>query len=258
MPAPVCRRFECPYVFFSSSESAQDVYDVYNDVRMTRFFGHFQSSVGTKGIVAVTGLGLVVFVVFHMLGNLQVFEGPQALNTYAAFLRDLPIMLWTFRIGLLGIAVVHVTLAIRLSLNNRRARPIAYAIHGYRRASIASRTMAASGILLLVFLVFHLLHLTAGVIGPASADRIDAEGHRDVYGTLIHAFQNPLMVAVYLAGQVGLVFHLSHAVSSSVQTLGFEHAALDRLFTAAGPSVALLVVLGNVAIILAIFLGIVR
>jgi succinate dehydrogenase / fumarate reductase, cytochrome b subunit len=255
VPAPGCRWFECPYVFFSSSESAQDVY---NDVRMTRFFGHFQSSVGTKGIVTVTGLGLVVFVVFHMLGNLQVFEGPQALNTYAAFLRELPIVLWTVRIGLLGIAVVHIVSAVRLSLNNRRARPADYAVHRYRRASFASRTMAASGILLLLFLVFHLLHLTAGVIGPASVDHLDAEGHRDVYGTLIHAFQNPFMVAVYLAGQVGLVFHLSHAVSSSMQTLGLEHAALDRLFKAAGPSVALLVVLGNVAIILAIFLGIVR
>lgn len=225
---------------------------------MTRLFSHFQSSVGTKVILALTGLSLVIYVIFHMLGNLQVFEGPHALNSYATFLRDMPILLWTARVGLLGIAVVHVVLAIRLSLNNRRARPIAYVIHGYRRASIASRTMAASGIVLLLFIVFHLLHLTAGVIGPASADRIDAEGHRDVYGTLIHAFQNPLMVVVYLAGQVGIAFHLSHAVSSSVQTLGFEHAALDRLFKAVGPSVALLVVLGNVAIILAIFLGIVR
>ena len=231
---------------------------MYNDIGMTRLFNHFQSSVGAKVVMALSGLVLVIYVIFHMLGNLQVFEGPHALNSYAAFLRDLPILLWTARIGLLGIAVVHVALAIRLSLNNRRARPIAYAIHEYRRASITSRTMTASGIVLLLFLVFHLLHLTAGVIGPASADRIDEEGHRDVYGMLIHAFQNPLMVAVYLAGQVGLAFHLSHAVSSSVQTLGFEHAALDRLFKAAGPSVALLVVFGNVAIILAIFLGIVR
>lgn len=225
---------------------------------MTRLFNHFHSSVGAKVVMALSGLVLVIYVIFHMLGNLQVFEGAHALNSYAAFLRDLPIVLWAARIGLLGIAVVHVVLAVRLSLNNRRARPIAYTIHKYRRASIASRTMAASGIALLLFLVFHLLHLTAGVIGPVSADRIDAEGYRDVYGMLIHAFQNPLMVAVYLAGQVGLAFHLSHAVSSSVQTLGFEHAALDRLFKAAGPSVALLVVSGNVAIILAIFLGIVR
>lgn len=225
---------------------------------MTRLVSHFQSSVGAKVVMALSGLGLVSYVIFHMLGNLQVFEGPHALNSYAAVLRDMPILLWTARIGLLGIVVIHVALAIRLSLHNRRARPVAYAIHGYRRASIASRTMAASGIVLVLFIVFHLLHLTAGVFDPSSADRIDAEGYRDVYGKLIHAFQNPLIVMIYFVGQVGLAFHLSHAVSSSLQTLGLEHAALNRLFKAAGPSVALLVVVGNIAIILAVFLRIVR
>ncbi len=225
---------------------------------MTRLFSHFQSSVGSKVLLALSGLGLVSYVIFHMLGNLQVFEGSRALNGYAAFLRDMPILLWTARIGLLGIAVIHVVLAIHLSLKNRRARPRAYAIHRYRYASIASRTMTASGMVVLLFIVFHLLHLTAGVVGPSSPDRIDADGHRDVYSKLIHAFQNPVIVLIYVAGQVGLAFHLSHAVSSSLQTFGFEHAALNRLFKAAGPSVALLVVLGNVAIILAVFLRIVR
>lgn len=225
---------------------------------MTRLVNHFQSSVGTKVVVALSGLVLVSYVVFHMFGNLQVLGGPHALNRYAALLRDMPILLWVARIGLLGIVAIHVVLAIRLSLNNRRARPIAYAVHGYRRASIASRTMAVSGIVLLLFIFMHLLHLTAGVIGPLSVDRIDEEGHRDVYGKLVQAFQNPLVVVFYMAGQVGLAFHLSHAVSSSIQTLGFEHAALNPLFKAAGPSVALLVVLGNVAIIFAIFFGILR
>lgn len=224
---------------------------------MTRLFRHFQSSVGSKVLLAVSGLGLVGYVIFHMLGNLQVFEGPRALNSYAAFLRDMPILLWTARIGLLGIAVIHIVLAIHLGLQNRRARPSAYAIHRYRYASVASRTMAASGLVVLLFIVFHLLHLTAGVVGP-SPDRIDADGYRDVYSKLIHAFQNPVIVLIYIAGQAGLAFHLSHAVSSSLQTLGFEHAALNRLFKAAGPSVAFLVVLGNVAIILAVFLRIVR
>ena len=209
-------------------------------------------------VTALTGLGLVIYVIFHMLGNLQVFEGPHALNSYAAFLRDMPIMLWTARIGLLSIAVVHIGLAIQLSMRNRRARPVAYAVHRYRQASFASRTMAISGTMLLLFIVFHLLHLTAGLIDPLSSDRVDLDGHRDVYGKLIHAFQNPFIVALYLAGQLGLGLHLSQAVSSSLQTLGFEHAALNSLVKAAGPSVALLVVLGNFAIILAIFLGIVR
>ncbi len=208
--------------------------------------------------MALTGLGLVIYVIFHMLGNLQVFEGPHAFNSYAAFLRDMPILLWTARIGLLSIVVLHIVLATQLSLQNHRARPNGYAIHRYRQASFTSRTMTISGMVLLLFIVFHLLHLTAGVIGSPNSDRVDAEGYQDVYGKVIVAFQNPLIVVLYLVGQLGLGFHLSHAVSSSFQTLGLEHAALDRLLKAAGPAIALLVVLGNVGIILAVFLGIVR
>lgn len=208
--------------------------------------------------MALSGLGLVIYVIFHMLGNLQVFEGSHALNGYAASLRDMPILLWTARIGLLSLAALHIVLAIQLTFRNRRARPVAYAVREYRQASFASRTMAASGLVLLLFIIFHLLHLTADVIDPFSADRLDAEGHRDVYGKIVHAFQNPFIVALYVAGQLGLGLHLTHAVTSSLQTLGLEHAAFNRLFNAAGPTVALLVVLGNVAIILAVFFGIVR
>jgi len=225
---------------------------------MIHLVSYFQTSVGNKVVVALTGLGLVSFVMFHMLGNLQIFEGPSALNTYAAFLRDMPILLWAVRIGLLGIVIIHISLAIQLSLRNRRARPIAYAAHTYRQASVASRTMAISGGVLLLFVIVHLLHLTAGVIDPVSPDRVDIEGHRDVYGKVVHAFQNPLLVMLYIAGQLGLGLHVSHAVSSSLQTLGFEHAAFNRLFKAAGPTVALLIMLGNTAIILAVYLGIVR
>lgn len=209
-------------------------------------------------VIALTGLCLVVFVVAHMLGNLQLFEGFHALNRYAAFLRDMPILLWMVRLGLLSIAVFHIGLAVQLSIRNRRARPVEYTIHRYRQASIASRTMMISGMTLLVFLGFHLLHLTAGVIDPAFSDRVDAEGHRDVYGKVVHAFQNPFMVIIYLAGQVGLGLHLSHAISSSVQTMGFEHAGLSRLLKALGPVIGLIAVLGNAAIILAVFLRIVH
>jgi succinate dehydrogenase / fumarate reductase, cytochrome b subunit len=225
---------------------------------MMRLFSQFQSSVGKKILMAVTGLGLVAYVLFHMLGNLQLFGGPHALNSYAAFLHDMPIVLWTARIGLLSMAMFHIGLALQLSMRNRRARPLEYTIHRYRQASIASRTMAISGMILLGFLSFHLLHLTAGVIDPAFSDRRDTEGYRDVYGKVVHAFQNPLVVILYLVGQLGLGLHLNHAIASSIQTLGFEHAALNRLLKMLGPVIGLTVVLGNVAIILAVFLGIVH
>ncbi|MDH5739896.1 MAG: hypothetical protein OEY77_06180, partial [Nitrospira sp.] len=118
---------------------------------MTRLVSYLQSSVGRKVVMALTGLGLTIYVIFHMLGNLQVFEGPHAFNSYAAFLREMPILLWTARIGLLSIVVLHIVLATQLSLQNHRARPIGYAIHRYRQASLASRTMTISGIVLLLF-----------------------------------------------------------------------------------------------------------
>ncbi|MGE5712189.1 MAG: succinate dehydrogenase cytochrome b subunit [Nitrospira sp.] len=225
---------------------------------MIRFFGHILTSIGSKVLVALSGLGLAGFVVFHMLGNLQVFEGPEALNSYAAFLRDMPILLWTARVGLLGIVSLHVALAIRLALHNRRARPVGYAVREYRQASLPSRTMAVTGGLLFLFIVFHLLHLTAGWVDTSFPDRLDLRGHRDVFGKLVHAFQNPLFVVIYLLGQAVLGLHLSHALSSGLQTLGIEHPILDRLFKGAGPLVAMLVVVGNVAIVLAVAFGVVR
>jgi len=217
-----------------------------------------QTSLGSKILVAVTGLGLAVFVLFHMVGNLQMFQGARAINGYAAFLRDMPILLWTARAGLFAFVLFHLVLALKLARQNREARPMAYAVRRYRQASLASRTMAISGVLLLLFIIFHLLHLTAGIIDPSFADKLDVRGQRDVYAKMIHAFQNPLLASVYLAAQVVLGLHLSHAVSGSLQTLGLEHPALNRVFRGAGPAVALIVVLGNMAIVLAVTMGIIR
>src|SRR5512138_2054253 len=212
---------------------------------MIRFFGHILTSLGSKVLIALSGLALAVFVVFHMLGNLQVFQGPQALNSYAAFLREMPMALWAARLTLLGIASVHIGLSVRLAIQNRRARPVEYVKHQYARASLASRTMTLTGSLLALFIVFHLLHLTAGLLDPTVHNRVDIHGHRDVFGNVVHAFQNPVLVMIYLAAQAVLGFHLSHELSSNLQTLGMEHPMLDRLFRGAGPLVAMLVVLGN-------------
>ena len=220
--------------------------------------GLLQSSMSNRVVISLTGLGLVGFVIFHMLGNLQLFEGGDALNGYASMLRDMPILLWTARLGLFVAAALHIVLAIRLALRNRRGRPAAYAVRNYRSASLASRTMALTGGLLLLFIVFHLLHLTGGYVDPSIPDRLDAQGHMDVYGKVVKTFQNPVYVLLYVAGQLVLGVHLSHAVSSCLRTLGIEHAALNRWFKAAGPAVALLVVFGNLSIIVAVFLGLVH
>jgi succinate dehydrogenase / fumarate reductase cytochrome b subunit len=225
---------------------------------MIRLLSHLQASIGSKMAVALSGLGLVLFVIFHMLGNLQIFEGAEAINGYAAFLREMPMALWAARAALLLLVCVHMGVAIKLAIHNRHARQVGYAVRHYRQASLASRTMAATGILLLLFIVFHLLHLTFDVVDTSFADRLDLHGHRDVYAKMIHAFRNPLFVTIYLLGQVVLGLHLSHAVSSSFQTLGVEHPALNRFLKASGPVIALTVVLGNAAIVLAVMVGAVR
>ncbi|BCA55169.1 Succinate dehydrogenase/fumarate reductase, cytochrome b558 subunit [Nitrospira sp. KM1] len=225
---------------------------------MNRPFGYVQTSIGHKVIVALSGLLLAAFVVFHMLGNLQVFQGAAALNGYAAVLRDMPLLLWTARLGLLGLVGMHLVIGVRLAQRNRRARPEGYAARTYRRASFASRTMAASGMLLILFIIFHILHLTVGVVDHTFVEGVDGRGQRDVFGKVVHAFQNPLYVTIYLAAQAVLGLHLSHALSSSFQTLGLEHPLLDRLFRGTGPVVAGFVVVGNIVIILAIASGVVR
>ena len=225
---------------------------------MIRFFGHILTSLGSKVLIALSGLALAGFVIFHMLGNLQVFQGQDALNSYAALLREMPMALWSVRVTLLAIVAVHIGLSVRLAVHNQRARPAGYVARHYRQASVASRTMALTGSLLLLFIVFHLLHLTAGVVDPAAHNRLDVRGQRDVFGNIVHAFQNPVLVVIYLIGQAVLGLHLSHALSSSLQTLGMEHPMLDRLFRGAGPLIAMLVVVGNTAIVLAIAFGLVH
>src|SRR5262245_46672025 len=121
------------------------------------------SSIGSKVVVAVTGIGLLGFVIGHLLGNLLIYGGPNALNGYAKALEDNLALLWTARLGLLSIFVLHVGLSVRLSLRNRAARPVRYACEGTVRASYASRTMLYSGLVILAFVIYHLLHFTFGV-----------------------------------------------------------------------------------------------
>lgn len=225
---------------------------------MSRLFQLVLSSLGSKVVVAVTGLALAGFVLFHMLGNLQVFESAEALNTYATFLREMPMLLWAARLTLFGLAVVHIGVAIQLAVHNRQARPVPYQVRNFRRASLGSRTMAVTGSLLFLFIVFHLLHLTAGVVDSTYVEKLDLRGQRDVFGKVVHAFQNVWFAAIYLAAQAILGLHLSHALSSSLQTLGIEHPFVDRMFRGTGPAIALLVMIGNSAIILAVAFGIVH
>ena len=126
----------------------------------------YQSSLGKKYLMAISGLLLFLFVIVHMLGNLQIYLGKEAINAYAHFLKSNPEILWAGRIGLLVLAILHVTTALQLAAANRRARPVGYDDGKVYGASFASQAILFSGLIVLAFIIYHLLHLTGGVIQP--------------------------------------------------------------------------------------------
>jgi len=173
----------------------------------------YRSTIGKKIIMAVTGLVLVAFVVGHMAGNLQEFLGPARMNAYAAFLKSTGELLWLVRIGLFVALVLHVLMAWQLTQIKRAARPVGYERKEPQAATLAGRTMRWGGVLLLVFIVFHILHFTTGTVFPL-ASRPDAQypgfSHTDVYGNVVSAFRNPWVSAFYVVAMLVLLLHLFH------------------------------------------------
>jgi succinate dehydrogenase / fumarate reductase cytochrome b subunit len=209
------------------------------------------STVGRKAIVAVSGVVLFGFVVVHLIGNLQLFVGPEALNDYSAVLRANALLLWGTRLLLLAAVLAHIGASISLVGRNSDARPVPYQ-HRRRDAatSYAARTMAWSGPIVALYIVYHLLHLTVGY-GP----RFD---YHNVYNNVVYSFQEPLIVAVYVVANVLLAIHLFHGAWSWLQTLGASHPRYNKLRRAFAIGLALFVGVGNVFIPTAVFAGLVE
>ena len=224
---------------------------------MFRLLRLLRTSIGKKLVMALTGLILVGFVVGHMIGNLKVFQGADSLNGYAAWLQGNP-LLWGIRLFMLAFFAVHILTALRLVLGNRAARPRAYAVRTSLQTNLAARTMALSGVLVLAFVIYHLLHLTVGVVQPETAGLIDSTGRPDIYSRVVLAFTNPWIAGLYGAGVLLVGVHLQHAISSLVRTLGFSHEGYHQAIDYAGTALALLVVAGFLAIPVAVQLGLVR
>jgi succinate dehydrogenase / fumarate reductase cytochrome b subunit len=223
------------------------------------------TTVARKALVAVTGLLLSGFLVGHLAGNLFIFLGPEWLNGYAHHLKELGPLLWIARIGLLGLFIVHLGLAFSLWQRSQGARQDQYAYRDWRAASFASRTMILSGSVIFIFLLYHLAHFTIGVEPIASSgfkdrthlDHVKHEVH-DVYSMVIKGFQNPLVVGLYIAGQVLLGMHLSHGVSSAFKTLGLSSRKWQPVVMKIGPAFGFAIAAGNIAIPLACLFGIVQ
>lgn len=217
------------------------------------------SSVGRKIIVALTGVILILFVIGHLLGNLQIFLGPDWINAYSQHLRDLGPLLWLIRIILLATVILHIYFTILLTIENRRARPEAYKDRDYVKATWASRHMVVSGLVVLAFIIFHLLHFTARKFNPQfPLLQLDPLNRYDVYSMMVYGFRNIYVSIFYIIALFLLTLHLTHGSSSFFQSLGLTNKKLTPRLALGGRIFAWLLFIGFTSIPVAVLLGFIK
>jgi succinate dehydrogenase / fumarate reductase cytochrome b subunit len=215
--------------------------------------GFYASMVGKKVVMGVTGLIGIGFVILHSLGNLLVFRGPAAINSYSHFLKSTGELLWALRIVLIVAVVLHVIAAVQLTRQSRAARPIAYKKQERQAATLASRTMRWGGALLLVFIVLHILHFTTGTIRPAGVFSSE-----DVYANVVTSFRIWWVALFYVLAMLALGLHLFHGAWSSVRSIGISPPSTEPLHHRISLAIALLVWAAFTAVPIAVVAGIVR
>lgn len=225
---------------------------------MSWFFSYVRSSVGAKQIMAVTGLGLVLFAIVHMVGHLGMFAGRDAYNAYAHFLQSLGALKWAARAGLVAIVVIHIITAIVLVRANSAARPQKYAVYRTTRTTFFARTMALTGLVILAFIIYHLAHFTLGFVQPDAFHNLDDQGRYDAYSMFVIGFQNWVILGSYLIAVTLLSFHLTHGASSWLQSLGWKHPKYDPILDKLGPVLGLVLALGYAAPPLAVAFNLIK
>lgn len=219
---------------------------------MTRLRLLWDSSVGKKVIMAVTGLIWLAYLITHVLANLLVFQGPAKINAYSAFLHGTGGALWAARLVLIAALVLHVTAAVQLAALSQQARPTGYVAGRKPQVStLASRTIRWGGALILVFLVYHILHFT---VGTAHSDFVEG----DPYHNVASGFPNLLVVGFYLIAMASVGLHLYHGVWSSGRSLGMSPPTPHPLRRTVALVLALVIWLGFTVIPIAVYAGVVR
>jgi succinate dehydrogenase / fumarate reductase cytochrome b subunit len=220
-----------------------------------RIASFYSTTVGKKIAMATTGILLVGYVIGHMLGNLKIFQGPEKLNSYAEFLREVgaPVLgrgefLWIARIVLLAAVAIHIVASAQLTRQSRAARPVGYRNTPHEEFSYASRTMRWGGVIIGLFVVYHILHFTSGSV---HSDFIPG----DPYHNLVVGFQSWPVALAYIAAVVMLGFHLYHGVWSTTQTFGVNNGRIDRLRRPVSLVLAVVIVVGYVVVPVSILAG---
>jgi len=206
--------------------------------------------VGRKIIMSITGLAMSFYVVTHLLGNISLFSGPDGINAYAKMLHSLGPLLWIVRLIMVAALGLHMVFGIQLTLENRTSRAQKYAVNKHLSATAAGKNMIWTGLLIALYLGYHLLHFTVQVITPEfSASRnLDALGRPDVFSMVVHSFRSTVVSIVYVAAMAAVGLHLSHGLQSMVQTLGLNNERTLPVMVKIGAAAALVLFLGYVAI----------
>jgi succinate dehydrogenase cytochrome b subunit len=229
-----------------------------NVIASRRVLAFWHTMIGKKVVMAVTGVVLILFVIAHMLGNLKIFSGQDEINAYSRFLREVGSpalaygqLLWVVRIILLASVALHITAAVQLTRMSHAARPVGYRVKRNVETTLAARMMRWGGVLLVVFIIFHLLHLTGGLVGFQSGQF----KHLAVYQNVVAAFALWPVALFYVVAMGALCLHLYHGIWSMLQTLGYSTARNQRKLKIVARVIALVVFLGFGSVPVSIWAG---
>jgi succinate dehydrogenase / fumarate reductase, cytochrome b subunit len=213
----------------------------------------WQTTVGKKAIMALTGGILFLFVIGHLAGNLQVFEAPEKINRYAAFLKSVPALLWSARVVLLISVVLHIWSSFELWLLQRQARPIKYVKKENIHSTYASRTMMWSGPIILAFVIWHLLQFTLGAVHPGAPF-----SEQNVYNNVVLGFEVWPVALFYIIAMIMLCCHLYHGLWSMFQSLGINHPVYTPWIQVLAKVVAIAIAIGYISIPVAVLAGLLK
>jgi succinate dehydrogenase / fumarate reductase cytochrome b subunit len=225
---------------------------------MAWFTDFYKAAVGKKAVMAVTGILLLGFVLVHMIGNLHLYEGPGHLDEYGTFLRQVGApalppngVLWLARLVLLTAVVLHIWAAWQVTRMSREARPAGYSYRQKVHTTYASRTMRWGGVIILLFIIYHILHFTTGTVHPSFREGA-------VYHNVVTGFSVWWVSLFYIVAQVALGFHLYHGVWSLFQSLGWNHPRFNHWREGLAHAFAWIITLGNISFPIAVLTGLVR